>query len=139
MTDSQRRLSPLWWRNLGELDRELNLPEEALRAYEQAVTLNDKDIHSLVQAGILNVRLARMPEARHALDRALALDPEDPDVQCLKAVVAHPPIAEKKLTAAAKRRESLGGSCRDFAEQKDGSVAASSSRASQSPVVPRKR
>ena len=129
----------LYWRNLGELDRELNLPEEALRAYEEAAALDDKDIHSLVQAGILNVRLARMPEARHALDRALAAYPEDPEVLCLKAVVARPPIAAKELTAAAKRRESLGGSCRDFAEQKDGSVAASSSRASQSAVVPRKR
>jgi hypothetical protein len=41
----------LYWRNLGELDRELDLPEEAVRAYEEATALNDQDIPSLVQVG----------------------------------------------------------------------------------------
>jgi tetratricopeptide (TPR) repeat protein len=129
---------PLYWRNLGELDRELNLPEEALRAYGEASALNDKDIHSLVQVGLLNLRLARMPEARLALDKALAANPEDPEVVCLKAVVARPPTAPKELPAAAKHLESLTGSCRDFAERRDQAVVANSSNATKSAVVPRK-
>ena len=129
---------PLYWRNLGELDRELNLPEEALRAYGEASALNDKDIHSLVQVGLLNLRLARMPEARLALDKALAANPEDPEVVCLKAVVARPPTAPKELPAAAKQLESLTGSCRDFAERRDPAVVANSSNATKTAVVSKK-
>ncbi len=129
---------PLYWRNLGELDRELNLPEEALRAYGEASALNDKDIHSLVQVGLLNLRLARMPEARLALDKALAANPDDPEVVCLKAMVARPPNAPKELPPAAKQLESLTGSCRDFAERRDPAVVANSSNATKSAVVPKK-
>ena len=130
---------PLYWRNLGDLDRELNLPDEALRAYGEASALNDKDIHSLVQLGMLNLRLARMPEARLALDKALAANPDDPEVVCLKAVVARPPTAAKELPAAAKHLETFTGSCRDFAERKDPAVVANGSNATQSAAVPRKR
>ena len=129
----------LYWRNLGELDRVLRLPEEALRAYAEAAALNDKDTYSLVQVGLLNLRLARMAEAKLALDKALAANPEDPDVVCLKTVVARPPVAPKEFPAAAKHRESFTGSCRDYAEGKDVPVVASSSKATQTAVIPRKR
>jgi hypothetical protein len=91
-----------------------------------------------VQAGLLNLRLGRMAEAKLALDKALAVSPEDPDVVCLKAVVARPPTALKELPAAATHRESFGGSCRDFAVRVDGSVVANGSDAIKSAVVPRK-
>jgi tetratricopeptide (TPR) repeat protein len=129
----------LYWRNLGELDRVLALPDEALNAYGQAVALNEKDMYSLVQMGLLNLRLARMPEARAALDRALAASPEDPDVVCLKSVVARPPVAAKEFPGAAKHRESYTGTCRDYAEGKGTPVVASSDNATQSAAVPRKR
>jgi tetratricopeptide (TPR) repeat protein len=129
----------LYWRNLGELDRLLALPDEALNAYGEAAALNDKDIHSLVQMGLLNLRLARMPEARAALDRALAASPEDPDVVCLKSVVARPPVVAKEFPGAAKRRESYTGTCQDYAEGRGPPVVASSNNATQSASVPRKR
>jgi hypothetical protein len=72
------------------------------------------------------------------LDKALAANPEDPEVVCLKAVVAHPPTAPKELPAGAKHLESLTGSCRDFAERRDPAVVANSSNAAKSAVVPRK-
>ena len=129
----------LYWRNLGELDRVLALPDEALNAYGEAAALNERDIHSLVQMGLLNLRLARMPEARAALDRALAASPEDPDVVCLKSVVARPPVVAKDFQGAAKHRESYTGTCRDYAEGKGLPVVASSDNATQSAAVPRKR
>jgi len=129
---------PRFWRNLGDLDRALSLPEEALRAYDEAAALDDRDVHSLVQAGILNVHLGRLPEAKLALDKALAINPADSEALCLKAVVARPPNAGKDIVPASRRREPLAGSCREFAEREDGTVFASSLSVSKPPVAYKK-
>ena len=129
----------LYWRNLGQLDVELNLPEEALRAFEGATALDDRDLHSLVQAGLLYWRLARAPEAKVALDKALALSAEDPDALCLKALIANRPVASKAPVAVAKQSGPHEMTCRDFTDVKDAPVVAKSLPAPAMAVVPRKR
>ena len=128
---------PLYWRNLGQLDLELNLHEEALRAYEGATALDDRDMHSLVRSGILYWRLARLPEAKVASDKALALSPEDPDALCLKAVIAKGQAAQKVLNLAAKQPRDA--TCREMTEVKDAPMVANSSPPAAMAVVPRKR
>jgi tetratricopeptide (TPR) repeat protein len=114
----------LYWRNLGQLDVELDLPEEALRAFEGAIALDDRDMHSLAQAGLLYWRLARVPEAKVALDKALALSAEDPDSLCLKALIANRPVAPKVLNAAARPPGPRETTCRDFTDVKDAPAVA---------------
>jgi tetratricopeptide (TPR) repeat protein len=129
----------LYWRNLGQLDVELNLPEEALRAFEGATALDDRDLHSLVQAGLLYWRLARAPEAKVALDKALALSTDDPDALCLKALIANRPAAPKALNAGAKQSGPREMTCRDFTDVKDAPVVAKSLPPPATVLVPRKR
>ncbi len=128
----------LYWRNLGQLDVELNLLEEALRAYEGAAALDGRDEHSLVQAGLLYWRLARLPEAKAASDKALALSPDDPDAVCLKALIASRPVAPKAVSTAARPPGPREVTCREITDAKDAPVVANSSTTATA-AVPRKR
>ena len=93
-----------YWRNLGDIDIELNRQEDALKAFEVAGGLDDKDVHSVVQIGILNVALSRLPEAKVASTRALELNPDDAAALCLKGLIltslAPPKVPERPLPAS---------------------------------------
>jgi Flp pilus assembly protein TadD len=101
----------LYWRNLAQASLDLNQPADALKAFEQAATLNPLDVHSIVQTGILNWRLGRVPEAKVAVDLALAASPDDPDALCLKTLVAQQPVAPKDANATAKPLPLAEGKC----------------------------
>jgi hypothetical protein len=96
-------------------------------------------MHSLVQAGILYWRLARLPEAKVASEKALALSAEDPDALCLKSLVVNRPLAPKVLATASKLPTPRDATCREMTEAKDSPVVANSSTAIAVPVAPRKR
>jgi Flp pilus assembly protein TadD len=112
----------LLWRNLGQLNLELNDPVEALRAYEEATRWNDGDAYSFVQAGILNARLDRLPEAKLAFGRALALNPEDADARCGDVWIAQRQARPKEASAAAKQSKPLDGKCRELIERAGAAV-----------------
>jgi tetratricopeptide (TPR) repeat protein len=113
----------LLWRNLGQLALDLNEPVEALRAYEEATRWNDKDTYSFVQAGILNARLNRLPEAKLAFAKALALNPENADAQCGEAWIAQRQARPKEVNATAMQAMPPDGKCRDLIEPKNVAVA----------------
>jgi hypothetical protein len=82
-------------------------------------------------------RLARLPEAKVASDKALALSPEDPDALCLRAVIANRQVAPKVLSTASKQPRDA--TCREMTEVKDAPVVANSSPPAAMAAVPRKR
>jgi len=64
---------------LGLLYREANVPEEALRAFERATTVEETSPHAHFYLGGQLERLNRKPEARLAFRRTLELDPNYAD------------------------------------------------------------
>ena len=111
-----------YWRNLGDLDIELNRQEDALKAFEVAAGLDDKDVHSIVQIGILNIALSRLAEAKAASTRALELSPDDPSALCLKGLIVSSQAPSKVPTAAARQPVS-DGACRNTSSSADAAVA----------------
>jgi tetratricopeptide (TPR) repeat protein len=92
------------WRRLGEVDLELDDPEAALSAYEQAAARNSADVESLHQVALLNARLGRAPESKAAFDRAAAASPGDSVTACLRAGVAQMPPARDGYTMSRQIR-----------------------------------
>ncbi|HTP99800.1 MAG TPA: hypothetical protein VMN56_10775 [Casimicrobiaceae bacterium] len=92
------------WRKLGEVDLELDDPEAALAAYEQAAARNPVDVDSLHQVALLNARLGRPQEAKAAFDRASAASPGDPVTACLRTGVAQMPPARDGYTMSRQIR-----------------------------------
>jgi tetratricopeptide (TPR) repeat protein len=117
---------------------ELDLPEEALRAFEGAASRDARDVYSLAQAGLLYWRLARVAEAKAAVDKALALNAEDPDALCLKSLIANRPVAPK-VSPGAKQAGPREMSCRDFSDAKDAPMVAKVAPVPTMALVPRKR
>ena len=78
----------LYWRKLGDLNLDRDAPVEALLAFEEATSWNTQDGYSFVQTGILNTRLDRLPEAKVAFTKALALNPNDMNARCGAAMIA---------------------------------------------------
>jgi tetratricopeptide (TPR) repeat protein len=112
----------LYWRNLGNLDLEVDDPVDALRAFEEATRWNDSDAYSFVQAGILNARLDRLPEAMAAFDRALALRADDADARCGAAWIAQRQARPKEPKAASGQAKPSDGQCRDLIERASAAV-----------------
>lgn len=117
-----------YWRNLGDLDVELSRPEDALKAFEVATGLDENDVHSIVQVGLLNVALSHLAEAKVASSRALALHPEDPRALCLKALIVSSQ-APPKVPTAATRQSANDGGCRNVASSADAAVIANNVKA----------
>ena len=92
------------WRKLGEVDLELDDPEAALSAYEQAAARNSVDMESLHQVALLNARLGRAQESKAAFDRAAAASPGDPVTACLRTGVAQMPPARDGYTMSRQIR-----------------------------------
>jgi cytochrome c-type biogenesis protein CcmH/NrfG len=57
-------------------------PEAALQAFEQGLAQDGRDVASLVLVGRVNAELGRLPQAKSAFDRALAVSPDDTDALC---------------------------------------------------------
>ncbi len=124
----------LYWRNLGDLlDRDA--PVEALLAFEEAISWNTQDGYSFVQTGILNTRLDRMPEAKVAFSKALALNPNDTNARCGMAMIAQR-LTPSQANASAKSAALADDTCRYLIERASAPVnlgpTASSSTASGS-------
>ena len=117
-----------YWRNLGDLDVELNRPEDALKAFEVASGLDENDVHSIVQVGLLNVALSHLAEAKIASSRALELHPEDPRALCLKALIVASQ-APSKVPTAATRQPANDGGCRNVTSAADAAVIANNAKA----------
>jgi Flp pilus assembly protein TadD len=112
----------LFWRNLGQLNLDLDNPVEALLAFEEATLLNTKDGYSFVQTGILNSRLDRLPEAKLAFTKALALNPNDANARCGVAFVAQRQERPKEVNAAAKQARPVDGNCRDLIDRASAAI-----------------
>src|SRR6266508_5421 len=82
-------------------------------AFERAAALHDQDVRSLVEIGTINVALGKLPEARLAFDKAVALSPENADALCGQATVAQRAGRPKEADAIARELKSVGGKCRD--------------------------
>jgi cytochrome c-type biogenesis protein CcmH/NrfG len=86
---------------------------EALAAFEQAISLNDHDVVSLVQAGSLKAELGHLPEARAAFDNALAVSPDNVDALCGAAATATKEARVKDAEVLISQLKSLDAGCRD--------------------------
>jgi tetratricopeptide (TPR) repeat protein len=75
------------WRNLGYAQLDIDDPAAALASFEQASARNDLDSDTLQQIAMLNVRLGRPQEAKVALDRAHAANPQDASTACLRTAL----------------------------------------------------
>jgi tetratricopeptide (TPR) repeat protein len=103
----------LAWQNLGKVNLALQDSAAALAAFERATALNEQDVISLVQAGMLDARLGRLPEAKVAFAKALALSPEDVDALCGATSIAQKEGRLKDAEAMAQQLKTLDGVCRD--------------------------
>lgn len=63
------------WNNEGEIYLKANQYDKALEAFEQALSLDSKDVKSLREKGRLLLKLKRYDEGLEALELALQLDP----------------------------------------------------------------
>jgi tetratricopeptide (TPR) repeat protein len=100
------------WRNLALAYADAGDPVAALKAFEQAVARDDHDAESLTRIGILNAQLSQLPEAGRAFDRALAINPGDHVVQCLRTGIAPLSSAPKDTYATAKQVKAIDAKCR---------------------------
>ena len=89
------------------------MPVEALKAFHQAAVLNDHDVVSLVQAGLLNAQLGHLPEAGAAFAKALAVIPQDVQALCGATWVAQREGRVKDAQAMMQQVTSLGEHCGD--------------------------
>jgi Flp pilus assembly protein TadD len=103
----------LQWQNLGHINLAIPAPVEALKAFHQAAVLNDHDVVSLVQAGLLNAQLGRLPEAGVAFAKALAVIPQDVQALCGATWVAQREGRAKDAQAMMQQVTSLGEHCGD--------------------------
>jgi tetratricopeptide (TPR) repeat protein len=112
----------LLWRNLGQVNMDLDDPVAALRAFEEATLLNEQDVYSLAQAGILNTRLGRLPEARLAFAKALALNPDDADARCGETLIALKQARVNEGNVPATQARANDGRCRDVIDRTNATV-----------------
>ena len=85
--DRARRLNPLNEHPdvvAGALARRAGQPDEARRAFEEAVDRSPHDWYSLLQLALLNAADGRNSEAAAQLERAEALNPLEPSIQAAK-------------------------------------------------------
>jgi len=103
------------WRNLASVDMDLDDPDGALAAYEQASARNSTDVDSLHAIALLNTRLGKPQEAKGALDRAAAASPGDPITTCLRSGIAQMTAARDAYTISRQVR-AIDNRCHGRAE-----------------------
>jgi tetratricopeptide (TPR) repeat protein len=104
----------LQWQNLGQINLALQLPVEALENFHHAALLNDHDVISLVQAGILNAQFGHLSDAGTAFAKALAVSPQDVQALCGAASVAQREGRVKDAQAMTRQVTSLAERCSDL-------------------------
>ena len=92
------------WRSLAAVNMDIDDPEAALAAYEQAAARNSVDVESMQAIALLHARLGRPQESKAAFDRAAAANPADPVTACLRAGVAQMPAARDGYTLSRQVR-----------------------------------
>jgi tetratricopeptide (TPR) repeat protein len=92
------------WRSLAAVNMDIDDPEGALAAYEQAAARNSTDVESLNAIALLNARLGRAQESKAAFDRANAAAPGDAVTACLRNGVAQMPAARDAYTLSRQVR-----------------------------------
>jgi tetratricopeptide (TPR) repeat protein len=92
------------WRNLGAVNMDIDDPEAALAAYEQAAARNGADVDSLNAVAMLQARLGRPAEAKAAFERAAAAGPGDAVTACLRSGVAQMTAARDAYTLSRQVR-----------------------------------
>ena len=86
------------WRNVGDINLDIDDPPAALQAFEQAVARNSHDVASLQHIALLQTRLGRPQEAKEAFDLALAALPNDATTLCLRTAVGQLTLARDAYT-----------------------------------------
>ncbi len=100
---------PEVWRGLGEAKAAWGATDEAIVAFERAVAMDDRDIASIVQVGLLQAEKGDLARAKSTLDRALALNPADVEALCGSAAVAQKAGRAKDAQAHAGQVNVTGG------------------------------
>ncbi len=111
------------YRRLGQLD-------DALDAANRAVKLAPADLNAWRNLGYVEVALERLPEARNAFDKALALNAEDADALCGAARVAGAQSRAKEAGELMARVARTGTRCEDTSEAAKAAVYAGAARKS---------
>ena len=70
-------------------------------------------MNSWVQAGNLNTQLDRLPEARTAFDKVLAVSPDHLGALCGKAQLAQKAKQPREAEAIARQLKAVDGRCRE--------------------------
>jgi len=108
---------PEVWRRLGEAKAAWGATDEAIVAFERAVAMDDRDIASIVQIGLLQAEKGDFAKARTTLDGALALNPADVEALCGSATVAQKAGRAKDAQAHTHQAASLGAACPEAAPE----------------------
>jgi tetratricopeptide (TPR) repeat protein len=108
---------PEVWRRLGEAKAAWGATDDAVVAFERAVALDDRDIASIVQIGLLQAEKGDFAKAKTTLDAALALNPADVEALCGSAAVALQAGRTKDAQAHARQAASLGAACPEAAPE----------------------
>ena len=108
---------PEVWRGLGEAKAAWGATDEAIAAFERAVAIDDRDIASIVQIGLLQAETGDFAKAKGTLDRALALNAADVEALCGSAAVAQRAGRAKDAQAHARQAASLGAACPEAAPE----------------------
>ena len=108
---------PEVWRGLGEARAASGATDQAIVAFERAVAMDDRDIASIVQIGLLQAEQGDFAKAKGTLDGALALNPADVEALCGSAAVAQRAGRARDAQAHARQAASLGAACPEAAPE----------------------
>jgi tetratricopeptide (TPR) repeat protein len=97
------------YRRLGQLD-------DALDAAKKAITVAPTDFHAWRNLGYVELALERLPEARGAFEKALAVNADDADALCGAARVASAQSRGKEAADMLSRVARTGTRCEDTPE-----------------------
>jgi tetratricopeptide (TPR) repeat protein len=111
---------------------------DALDAARKAVELAPEGSSLWSNLGRVNLAVQRLPEAAIAFDRALALNPDDPDALCGAASVAQRQGRPNDADALARRVKSADEGCRDLSDTASVTAVGSGSM-TRKPVRPASR
>ena len=87
-------------------------PAAALTTFEETVARDTTDVDSRIRVGLLHAQLGRAPEARAALDGALAIAPGDPLAQCVRLGVAQMTTSPGDTYGRAREARAVDAKCR---------------------------
>jgi tetratricopeptide (TPR) repeat protein len=120
------------WNELSVGYTKLRQFNDALDAATKAVQLSPANSLFLRNLGYINLAVERLPEAKIAFDRALAVTSDDAGALCGAALVAQRQGLPNDATAIAERAASVGGICPRVSDGASVAVVAAGSAAPKS-------